>query len=298
LDIDVASQYPKIIMNLGLYPPALGPAFLKIYGELIEDRLAAKDSGDKVRADGGRIALNGVFGKLGSPYSTLYAPHLMIAITLTGQLAILMLIEQAEAVGIPVVSANTDGVVFNCPRTLKSVLNEILIQWGTETGFTIERTPYRALYNASVNTYIAIREDGKIKRKGYIADPWKEGDLRVQMMKNPQMTICAEAIERYLIEGTSIENTIKNCTDPRAFITVIKVTGGATWRGNMLGRVVRYYWSLDGSPILYSNNSKKVAKTEGSRPLLELTDNLPQDIDYLRYCEEAIRIANDLGISF
>jgi DNA polymerase elongation subunit (family B) len=62
-----------------------------------------------------KIAANGVFGKLGSPWSILYAPHLMVAVTLTGQLALLMLIERAERMGISVVSANTDGVGHTGP---------------------------------------------------------------------------------------------------------------------------------------------------------------------------------------
>lgn len=296
LDVDVASQYPSIIMKLGLYPPALGPAFLKIYGEIIKERLAAKDAGDKVRADGGRIMLNGVYGKLGSPYSSLYAPNLIIAITLTGQLAILMLIERAEASGIPVVSANTDGVVFRCPRRLELTLAGVIRGWEAETGFKVDRTPYRALYNASVNTYVAIKEDGKVKRKGYLADPWTEGDLRGQMSKNPQMTVCSEAVVRYLKDGVPLNDTILGAKDPRAFVTVIKVATGAKWRGHPLGRAVRYYWSTDGDPILYAESGRRVAKTEGARPLGELTNELPPDLDHLRYFNEAARLAADLAI--
>ncbi len=296
IDIDVASQYPNIIMKLGLYPKAMGPAFLTIYQELIKERLAAKAAKDQVHADGGRIALNGVFGKLGSSYSTLYSPRLLIAVTLSGQLAILMIIERAEAAGIPVVSANTDGVVFYCPRDKAIELDNLITAWEQETGFEIERTLYKALYNSSVNTYIAVREDGKIKRKGYIADPWSEGNLRGQMMKNPQMTICSEAIVQYLKEGTPFDQTIKTSTDPRQFVTVIKVTNGAIWRKHYLGRAIRYYWSIYGEPIL--TEGRKVPKTEGARPLLELTNELPLDLDLLRYHEETVKMAVDLGITF
>lgn len=297
IDVDVASQYPNIIMKLGLYPRALGPAFLDIYGKLIKERLAAKDAGDKVKADGGRVAVNGIYGKLGSPYSVLSAPHLLIATTLTGQLSILMLIERAELSGIPVVSANTDGVVFYCPCDKEPDLEMLLRVWENDTGFSVDKTRYAAIFNSSVNTYIAIKEDGKVKRKGVIANPWADGDLRGQMMKNPQMTICSEAILRYITENASIENTIINCKDPRAFVTVNKVTGGATWRGHELGRAIRYYWSTDGDPIMAAGGSRKVAKTEGSKPLLEMTEVMPNDIDYLRYCEEAVRLAVDLGIA-
>ena len=302
LDVDVASQYPNIIMKLGLYPKAMGPAFLKIYGELIKDRLSAKARysttkavGDRVEMDGGRVALNGVFGKLGSSYSSLYSPKLLIAVTLSGQLAILMLIDRAEAAGIPVVSANTDGVVFYCPHHKAGALDGLIKIWELDTGFSVERTPYRALYNSSVNVYIAIKEDGKVKRKGYIADPWSEGDLRSQIMKNPQMTVCSEAVVKYLIEGVSFYETIRTCTDPRCFVTVIKVTDGATWRGHALGRAVRYYWSTNGEQILAKGN-RRVPKTEGARPLPEMPEVLPNDIDWLRYSLEAERLAADLGI--
>jgi hypothetical protein len=296
LDVDVASQYPNIIMKLGIYPPALGPEFLEVYGELIRDRLAAKAAGDKVRADGGRIALNGVYGKLGSSYSVAYAPNLLVAVTLTGQLAILMLVERAELSGVEVVSANTDGVVFYCPRNLTETLDDILAQWERDTGFKIEKTPYRSIHNSSVNTYIAIKEDGKVKRKGAPADPWSEGDLRGQMSKNPQMTVCSEAIVRYLLDGISLEETIRGCSDPRSFITLIKVSSGGVWRGHRLGRAVRYYWSLDGDSIHYADGTRRVSKTEGAHPMQELTETVPTDLDYIRYCEEAAKLGRDMGI--
>jgi hypothetical protein len=300
IDVDVASQYPNIIRKLGLYPEALGPAFLDIYGKLIDERLAAKDAGDKVKADGGRIALNGVYGKLGNIYSLCYGPHLLIATTLTGQLSILMLIERAEIAGIPVVSGNTDGIVFFCPRDREDDLAKLLVTWESDTGFKVEKTRYDALFNSSVNTYIALREGGgKAKRKGTISNPWKKGeeDFRGQMSKNPHMSICSEAILNYVTSGKPVEDTIRESTDPREFITIVKVSGGAVWRSHPLGRAVRYYWSLDGDPIFYANGLKKVSNSYGSKPLMELTDQLPPDLDYSRYYEETIRLGSDLGIS-
>jgi hypothetical protein len=220
----------------------------------------------------------------------------MIAVTLTGQLAVLMLIERAEIAGIPVVSANTDGVIFHCPRGLGENLDAILAAWEADTGFEIERTPYRALYSSSVNTYVAVREDGKVKRKGAIADPWSDGDLRGQMSKNPQMTICSEAIVRYLADGAPMEETVRRCVDPRMFVTVIRVATGGVWRGHKLGRVVRYYWSTDGEAISYADGVRKVAKTDGARPMPEMTGTVPPDLDRARYVAEATKIAAELGI--
>lgn len=295
IDVDVASQYPSIVRNLGLYPPALGPQFIDVYSQLIAERLAAKAAGDRTTADGIKISLNGVFGKLGSPYSVLYAPELLIAVTLTGQLAVLMLIEQAERAGIPVVSANTDGVVFHCPREREGVLREVLSAWEKNTGFVTEHTRYRALYSSSVNSYIAIREDGKVKIKGPLADPWSEGDLRGQLQKNPQMTICSQAVVAYLRDGVPLYETIEASDDPRAFVTLIRVSSGGHWRGHLLGKAVRYYWSLYGEPILTARGGR-VPRTDGARPLMELPEYVPGDVDRLRYCEEASSMLIDLGV--
>lgn len=295
VDVDVASQYPSIIRNLGLYPPALGPTFLRVYGDIIEERLAAKAAGDQVTSEGLKIAINGVYGKLGSAYSVLYAPELLIAVTLGGQLSMLMLVEMAEARGITVASANTDGVVFNYPRNLTGRLDEVLHEWEAATGFTTERTPYRAIYSSSVNSYFALREDGKVKIKGPLADPWATGDTREQMKKNPQMTTISRAIVELIRYGTDLRDTIEADADPRNFVTVIKASAGSTWCGYPLGKTVRYYWAIDGEPVL-TRGRDRVAKTEGAKPLQELTDRLPSDVDRTRYVEEAARLAMDYGI--
>jgi hypothetical protein len=42
-DIDVRSYYPNLILNMGMYPVATGPHFLKAYRDILTERLAAKD---------------------------------------------------------------------------------------------------------------------------------------------------------------------------------------------------------------------------------------------------------------
>jgi hypothetical protein len=320
VDADVASQYPRIIMKLGLYPKALGRDFLSVYNGLIQDRIVAKKAGDKVKDKAGKIALNGAYGKLGSRYSVLYAPHLLISVTLTGQLSLLMLIEKAESMGIPVISGNTDGVVFKCPREfyegigtekpdkdrlLGGKLKEITDWWERVTCFDLEFAEYRSIYNQSVNSYIAIKSDGKVKRKGPIGNPWsnrpEENDVRSQMMKNPQMTICSDAVLEHILTGKPIEDSIRESSDIRGFVTVINAAGGATWRDGYLGKVVRYYWSTDGDPIIKvkphpsTGNRPKVPKTDGCRPIMTLPNDFPEDVDYARYVEEARKILDEIG---
>lgn len=329
IDADVASQYPSIIMKLGLFPAALGSEFLPVYKSLIDTRLEAKRNGDKVTDKGLKISINGAYGKLGSKYSVLFAPHLMISVTLTGQLSLLMLIEAAHLAGIPVVSGNTDGVVFRCPRskfngfTLKngkpsdrlnpSPIQDIIEWWEKLTSFNLEFAEYEAIYNESVNTYIAIKPGGKFKRKGKLANHWREtlpwGDAntdydpsREGLKKSPSMTICADAVLGFLLKGIPVERTINECDDVREFLTVTQATGGATWRGDYLGKIVRFYWSKSGDPILkVKPNDKgthpKVPNTDGCRPLMDLPAGyaVPDDLDRVRYIAEAHEILKEIG---
>lgn len=328
VDFDVASYYPRIILNTGLYPKALGRAFLDVYRKIVDERVDAKRKADdksladairttwKAMADGLKIAANGVFGKLGSIWSILYAPHLMVATTLTGQLALLMLIERAAKIGIEAVSGNTDGVVFRVPRSMVEkiektraiggALQQIIEQWERDTGFTMEATEYRSIYNESVNSYIAVKPDKTCKMKGPLNNPWRDDpgwkpDLRQQLMKNPQMTIVTDAVVDFLLYGTPLEQTVRASRDIRDFVTVVNVKGGGTWRGSYLGKVVRYYWSMDGAEILYktphatTGNFKKVSKSDGCQPVMDLPVEFPSDIDYERYVVQAREVLMDIG---
>lgn len=315
VDVDVASYYPAIILTMGLYPQAIGPEFLKVYEGIRRDRLEAKKAKNKPVDKALKIALNGTFGSLGSRFSFVFAPHLLISVTLTGQLALLMLIERAERMGFSCVSGNTDGVVMLVPRDKWDGLDgdrprpshyaDLITGWERDTGFDLEATEYTSLYSQSVNSYFAIKPDGGHKRKGPLGNPWSEdladNDPRGQLMKNPQMTICSDAALARIKHGTPLRETIENCTDIRQFITVIKVTKGATWKGGYLGKVVRYYWSTDGEEILESKpnpktgNFKKVPKTDGATECMMLPAEMPCDIDYERYVAEAEEILRLLG---
>jgi hypothetical protein len=330
VDLDVGSQYPKLILSLGLFPKALGKHFIPVYKALIDERLAAKALAKKyadaikergklpeledvrfkaqTEAEGGKIAANGVYGKLGSGYSILLAPHLMLSTTILGQLSIFMAIEMFEDAGYSVVSANTDGIlarvprgdiVFNKDEPLGGKFGALVKQWQNITSFEFEHTTYKSIYNSSVNTYIALKEDGKTKIKGPPGNPWADNDLRGMMSKNPQMTGITNAVVDFIKTGTPIEEGVRANKDVRDFVTVINVGGGGTWRGSYLGKVVRYYWSTDGDPIFAKSATKsgqrKVGKTDGCKPLMVMDGILPPDIDYERYIVEAKKLAVDIA---
>ncbi len=291
VDRDVTSYYPSIILLQGLYPTHLGRDFLDVYRMLVERRIEAKHAGNKVMADALKICVNGSFGKLGSKWSVLYSPDLMVQVTMTGQLALLMLIEIIETAGIPVISANTDGVVIKCPSSRKDDLDLLVASWEIASGFVTEETQYQSLHFKDVNNYIAIKPDGSTKLKGLYAT---EG-----LQKNNTNSVCVEAAITALLGRDSrlVENTIYGETDPRKFVTIRQVKGGGTYDGQYLGKVVRWYMAFgETRHISYATNGNKVAKSDGARPLMELPDELPSDIDYAWYIEEARSILADVGM--
>lgn len=285
LEVDVASYYPNIILQQNLAPKSMGKPFLDVYQSIVDRRIKAKRAGDKVTADTLKICVNGSFGKLGSKWSSLYAPELLLQTTITGQLALLMLIESFELNGLTVYSANTDGIVVKCKSEQLDLLRNLCFDWMLSTSYELEETHYKTLSSRDVNNYFAVTTDGQIKRKGIFAN----GGLA----KNPDCNICFTAVTELVANGIPISETIINCKDITQFVTVRKVTGGAKWQDELLGKAVRFYYSknVDSNVnIQYVLNNNKVAKSDGARPLMTLPNTLPDDIDYPRY----ISIANEL----
>lgn len=303
LDKDVTSYYPKIILNLALNPHHIGPIFSQVYGSIVERRIAAKQAGNKVAADSLKIVVNGSFGKLGSKYSILYAPDLLIQTTISGQLSLLLLIERLELAGIRVVSANTDGIMIWCRRDMQNICEAIVKQWEHDTGYETEGAVYKALYSRDVNNYIAIKENGKeSKNKGAFANPWaSKKNPAERLHKNPTGTICVEAVEAFLMKGTPLHETIYACTDIKKFVVVRSVKGGAVkvWadgRVEYLGKSVRWYYAkgVEGE-LVYAINGNKVPRSEGAMPLMKLPDICPQDIDFDWYVTESASILLQIG---
>ena len=223
VDRDVVSYYPRIILNLRLYPKQLGTNFLIVYERIVNRRLAAKAAEDNRTSNSLKIVINGSFGKLGSMYSVLYAPDLFIQVTVTGQLSLLMLIERLELAGIKVVSGNTDGVIAYLGKQQETLFSTIIAQWESDTNFKTEETRYKALYSKDVNNYIAIydkpKKDKLAKTKGAYAP--------TGLSKNPTNWICVEAVIDFLTKDIPITATIRSCRDITKFVSVRTVKGGA-----------------------------------------------------------------------
>jgi len=289
-DWDVKSYYPSIVIEYGLYPASMGEIFLDIYSGFKRERLLAEPG--SVKNTGLKIFLNGSFGKLGSKWSKMYGPELMIQVTVTGQLALLMLIEELVLNDIEVVSGNTDGIVIYCENSQEDQMKDIIHQWEKVTGFSMESAKYKSLHSRDVNNYIAFYDNGKVKQKGVYAFTGAKGK---SIEKSPSDYVCVDAVIDYIKNGTPVSEFLEFSPDFRRFITVRKVEGGAVWRDQYLGKAIRWYYSTDGDTIHYQKNGNKVPESDGAKPCMELPGGLPNDIDYDRYERECYKIMREIG---
>lgn len=286
---DIASYYPNTILKQGYEPESMKGYFTNQYRRLVEERLAAKRDGDKNKAQLLKIATNGVFGKLNSVYSALFSPKLHFHVTITGQLYLLKLIEMLEQVNIPVVSANTDGLLTHCPPSLLDEQTYKFFEFETMTGYTLETEIFGSYHAKDVNNYLAVGLDFETKAKGiFVMDT---------INKNPDFNIATEAVIEFLVHGTSINETIFKCQDIRRFVKVITANGGAEdQEGNYLGQVVRFYRSTEVEGSLKNCvNGNKIPKSDHCRPAMDLPDSLPDDIDYAFYIATAESILMSVG---
>lgn len=349
IDRDVASFYPYIILNNGFCPKHLGEAFLTVYRAIVNRRIDAKNKAKAAKnkpkpegmghnggpsldeglteaelwavvADSLKITINGTFGKLGNFWSKIYSPDLLIQVTMTGQLSLLMLIEMVELAAIPVVSANTDGIVIRCPKDRYTDLEQVVMTWEAITGFNTEETRYKGIFSRDVNNYIAVKlKEGKdaqgnqiwfdetdgCKTKGVFSEVGSA--LNSPLSKNPESYICSMAVQAFLEHGTPIEETVMNLganvkakhykTPISRFVNVRTVRGGAEKNGVFLGKVVRWYYAKDERGCInYVQSGNMVPKSEGAKPLMNLDSGVPADLDFDRYINEANKMLFQIGL--
>jgi len=333
-DHDVASYYPSLILRTGIAPQQIGQQFQHIYRQWYDRRLAAKRAGDKKTANSLKTLLNGTFGKLGSMWSIFYAPTEMIQVTVTGQLALLMLIEMLELHGIQVVSANTDGIVLRTRRDMTWLRDQVIAWWESVTQFETERTDYTMLASRDVNSFAAVKPDGTVKLKGAYAPP----EPGPSGWPNPTGQVCVDAVVAYLAHAVPLRNTVYACDDVRQFVYVRQVKGGGSYlptavppksttlaamrafcgieglasdevraiytqhrehalsQAQYLGKAVRWYYATGSTGCIITPAGGLVARTEGCTPLMGLPDALPADIDRDWYVREAQSLLTDIGV--
>lgn len=318
-DADVGSQYPCALDKRGIYPSHLGPFWNEGYRENIEVRITFKEKGSnkqdphwrkwKGLSDMYKLALNGGgFGKLNEKGSWQYDAFALYKCTIGNQFEILMLIEALSLRGIKVISANTDGIVCLFDKSLKKEYFETCKWWeikvGNEKLGKLEFASYAKLIQTSVNDYIAIKESGEVKKKGDFLTSF-------ELHKNKSKRIIPIALEKYFVDGTDVEETIRNHNSIWDFCVGVRGNDDYFYRAvdqvsgievDLPSRVIRYFVSKKGVKLLKmkKNGSEAdgpdVSECESGNWLMTLynkaveKDVLKLDVDYDFYIEKAKEI--------
>jgi hypothetical protein len=291
VDLDVSSYYPNLAIANRFYPAHLGESFCDIYKHLYEQRKTyPKTSAENAML---KLALNGVYGDSNNQFSVFYDPLYTMKITLNGQLLLCVLAEQLFKIdGLRLIQVNTDGLTVRVPRTNKHQVDTVRKWWEELTRLDLEEAIYKTMMIRDVNNYIAVYENGKIKRKGAY-----EYDL--DWSKNHGGMVIAKVVEKVLVDGAPIRKTLEQWPDmmdfmlrtkvPRSSYLVIEHEGQ---QPQQLQNITRYYIAQDGGRLFKwmpptktkPNDWRKIGVESGwgVQPCNDIKDagKLPVDFDY------------------
>ena len=257
IDLDVQSYYPNLAIKNGLYPEHLGPKFVSIYSDLFEQRKRyPKKSAESAML---KLALNGVYGDSNSPFSVFYDPLFTMRITLNGQLLLCLLAERLmRDPNVRILQVNTDGITIRASKTDATLnrIEDVTDEWQTQTQLTLESVTYERMCIADVNSYLAVREDGGVKRKGRY-------EHTIGWHQDASALVVPKVAEKVLVEGANIRQTIVNWPDVMDFMMRVKVprSGFLQWGGevhedlrlppstDLLQNTTRYIVTTDGKPF-------------------------------------------------
>jgi hypothetical protein len=221
----------------------------------------------------------------------------MLAVTLSGQLMLIDLIERLTEVGVRVLSANTDGLFIRVPRRGKR-WKKVLAEWQRDTQMTLEVEPLKRLAILATNRFATLDARGKLKRKGN----GLKGAL--SPLAAPNSLVVNDAVAAALLQDIPPERVIWQCLDPVRFCRVTrrssKVIQGVlldekTGHETELPRVARWYRAKGSTRHivhrLEGGRHTTPANAIGVELALDLVDGrLPDDLDRGWYIAQARKV--------
>lgn len=307
LDLDVSSFYIICCLQNEYYPYHLGKDFLRGYKRIYDERirlkpLAKTDKKVKGIVQGLKDAGVSVYGKSSDIQSWLFDRQMTINICITGELSLLMLIEQMELSGSKCIMANTDGASFIVKKSEIDKFHQVADNWSKMTNFELEEIEYKSMWFANVNNYLAIKSDGTIKKKGdaFLTD--------FEIFKDKSFRILGLALEEYFVKGIKPEEFIPNHPNlfdfcARAKVNksfYLKAVNKKTGEELNYNKLLRYYTSKNGVKLykmkreecdtnaadISEINAGKWLSTVINEPSKEDLNQHLQNVDYQFYIEK------------
>jgi len=138
-----------------------------------------------------------------------------------------------EVEGLQILQINTDGITIRVPRrNLKQVM-DINDRWMKVTNLILEHKEYKKMVIRDVNNYLAVDIDGDVKKKGIF-------ETVKQYHKDNSFLVVPMALEKFYLDGTPVEETIRSNKNIYDFCGRYKAYKG--WHA-------QYNYSKDGEVI-------------------------------------------------
>ena len=160
-----------------------------------------------------------------------------------------------------VFSFNTDGITLKLHKDKVERFKELCEDWENKTNFILERVDYRKIAYSTVNDYIAITNDGKVKTKGDFISEF-------ELWKNKSFRVVGLALQEYFTKGTKPEDFIRNHKNIYDFCIMSRATGDLHLEMQNdkneiieLKKLVRYYYSTDSNWQLFKRGTGSTGKS-------------------------------------
>ena len=218
LHIDVSQYYPSLTVGHNYFSRATSEEGKQRYDMMRKESIRLKKFPElKTKRAGYKLCNNKAYGCMKNQYNALYDPLMANNICVTGQLALLLLIEMIEP-HCQLIQSNTDGLIVKLHNLDDyDLIDDICYEWEQMTHVKLAFDPIiTKIYQKDVNNYLFINEFGEVESKGaYVKE--------LSPLDN-DLPIVNKALKEYMINGTPVETTINAATDLIDFQKIVKLS--------------------------------------------------------------------------
>lgn len=219
LHIDVSQYYPSLMTGHNYFSRAASDEGKRRYEMMRKESIRLKAFPElKKKRTGYKTCNNKAYGAMKDKYNKLFDPLNANNICVTGQLALLLLIEMLEP-HCKLIQSNTDGLIVKLYSIDDyELIDDICWEWEQLTHVKLAFDPIiTRIYQKDVNNYLFVNEDGEIESKGAYVKSLSPLDF--------DLPIVNKAIVDYLIYDIPIEKTINECDALIMFQKIVKLSG-------------------------------------------------------------------------
>ena len=238
-NLDVKSYYVSLMINFDFVSRGLGVNGKAKIKEILDWRIEQKNKGNIDLSDGFKMVLVALYGSMAFESSLMWDPQKQLSVCITGQLLLYLLCLMLQQYA-TIIQINTDGIMI-IPKCINSC-TRLYKEWESWFNLELELEIGKKIVQKDVNNYIFLKDhindlnnkleiQKKIKTKGSgvrffnIRMQDNEFGQLANFTINNNYTIVDEAVVKYFLFNTPIEDTIKNCKDLIRFQFVLKLMG-------------------------------------------------------------------------